>query len=95
MTACPAQHSLLVGEGIRELARQLLQDRVVPELPALAAGDSHISVSHLMNSTIFHDEMAGLADERKAVDIYPDFSKVFDIASHKIPVGEIMEVCAG
>lgn len=48
-----------------------------------------------MNLTIFHDEMAGLVDERKAVDIYPDFSKAFGIASHKIPLEKIVEVWAG
>lgn len=39
--------------------------------------------------------MAGLVDERKAVDIYSDFSKAFGIVSHKIPLEKIMEVWAG
>lgn len=36
--------------------------------------------------------MAGLLDGGKAVDIYPDISKVFGPASHKIPLEKIMEV---
>lgn len=31
----------------------------------------------------------------KAVDIYPEFSKAFGIASHKIPLEKIMEIWAG
>lgn len=45
----------------------------------------------MTNLTIFHDEMAGLPDERKAVNIHPDFSKAFGPASHNIPLEKIME----
>ncbi|TRZ22622.1 hypothetical protein HGM15179_004467 [Zosterops borbonicus] len=102
MTACHAQHSLLVGKDIHELARQdtalCFREPGSPEQRCLrdqAAADwsCGLNVSHLMNLTIFHDEMAGLVDERKAVDIYPDFSKAFGIASHKITLEKIVE-CA-
>lgn len=49
----------------------------------------------MINLTAFHDEMAGLLDEKIAVDTHPDFSKVFDIVSHKILLEKTMEVWAG
>ena len=39
----------------------------------------------------FYDEMTGLADEGRAVDIvYLDFSKAFDTVSHKILIDRLL-----
>ena len=38
----------------------------------------------MTNLTAFCNEMTGLVDERKATDVYLDFSKAFDAASHNI-----------
>ena len=47
--------------------------------------------SCLTNLITFYDEMTGLVDERRAVDIvYPDFSKGFDTVSHKILIDKLL-----
>ncbi|KAK4830683.1 hypothetical protein QYF61_012852 [Mycteria americana] len=42
--------------------------------------------------TAFHNEVTGVVDEERAVDIvYPDFSKAFYIVSHKILIEKLMK----
>ena len=44
------------------------------------------------NLIIFYDEMTGLVEEGRAVDIvYLDFSKAFDTVSHKIFMKKLMK----
>lgn len=45
----------------------------------------------MTNLIHFYDEMVGLVDERRAVEIvYLDFRKVFDAVSHKILIDKLL-----
>ncbi|CAM4502351.1 unnamed protein product [Lepidochelys kempii] len=45
--------------------------------------------SCLTNLIAFYDEITGFVDERKAVDVFLDFSKAFDMVSHSILVSKL------